>query len=193
MAEKTMFSMTPRRLWLIGVSIAGLVVTLCVYFATSRERVASPHPSEAPSGKDQGARVRIAPLARPKLVIEEPRPNAPFKVGVPIHVKGYMELPRGQTLFQKEVYLENLMPYGRTTALFSSCLVPLNSSDGRYAFETTIEDEKNLPRKPGTYQLRISTMGILLERQPRAADDDAISNERTVATVPYKIIREDKK
>jgi len=108
------------------------------------------------------------------VVLVQPTPNARYKLGEPIPVEGYLEVPAGASLFEREVYLSNsiILSRGRGPALEFSRLVPWKEIDGRVHFEATIDP----PKRTGTYELSVNPPSLGDTGSPEA---DSATDERS--------------
>lgn len=101
------------------------------------------------------------------VVLIQPKPNARYKVGEPIPVEGYLEVPAGASLFEREVYLANRIvpPRGRPALTFSR-LVPWEEIDGQFRFKGSIDP----PTRPGTYEARVGPPSISEDDESSGGD-----------------------
>lgn len=96
-------------------------------------------------------------------------------------------------IFEKEVYFQNQVVMRRGLATFSSGLIPLAGSAGHYSFETMLEDQKGLPKKPGTYVLEVIAPSLTEDVDAAEAAEDAKAKQERPsspsASIRYKVVR----
>jgi hypothetical protein len=181
---------------LAGIVAAVLLAALPFYVLFSaNSSVSNSQDNKAGPGEHTNNGMRGTGPTELRVVLLEPKPNSEHQLGEEIHLKGYLEVPEGQTLFEQEVYVQNLTSVRGSSATLFSCLVPFQRVDGHDSFETTLQATKGLPNKPGRYEIKVTAPSLLEDdSSSHVAKKDKTTGHRpeshsATATVRYKVVR----
>ncbi|MGC8639298.1 MAG: hypothetical protein ACP5XB_05390 [Isosphaeraceae bacterium] len=182
-----------KRLGLIILAVASLAAASIFWLMTPPARIPQRDGQTAKTDRQAGPGLHNERPDNLKVVLEEPRPSAEYKLGAAIRVRGRVEVPDGMHIFEKEVYFQNQVVMRRGLATFSSKLLPLAGAAGHYSFETMLEDQQDLPKKPGTYEIKVTAPSLVEEEEEAApAENNKARGARPSspsAAVGYKVVR----
>ena len=107
-------SMTRKTRVLIGLAAAALVAALLFFFMISDGTRRQPDVPKAMGDGQADMGVRIKGPAQLTVILEQPGPNSEYKLGEPMHIKGRVEVPDDQFIFEKEVYFPKSDVYSQS-------------------------------------------------------------------------------